>query len=433
MLNIATDYITKTNMSTKKDGMKYVITMCLFFATLILGRVTNDMMLYAFAVVSFIVFLFSSISHCFSLLLFLLPFASILKTDVDGMSFFTILFFTFVIKMMFTKKTISKKILISLMTFILYTLCFSGFEQIKTIITMAFGMIMLYYLRTAKIDVNLSVFTFSFGIILSSAIALLKTVFPIINTFVVDSAIKLGSEQYALRFSGLQGNPNYYTLDIIIALAAIMVLMYRKSNTQISTVCFIVLSVFGLMSVSKSFLLSWILLVVFWFVLSIKQGARKFIKFIIIAIICCAVVYFCAFDSINTYILRFTEDNGGTLESMTTGRTDIWKIYTETIFYNIKIFFFGNGLNTTILGVKGTHNTYLEIIFSLGLTGCSLFIVSIRNCMGKIISKSIMLVPIIILLIRMLAIGILTYDNLWFYLAIIVCLSRYVRSAEGEV
>ena len=43
-----------------------------------------------------------------------------------------------------------------------------------------------------------------------------------------------------------------------------------------------------------------------------------------------------------------------------------------------------------------------------------------------------MLIPIMTLVIRMMAIGILTYDNLWYYLAIIVCLFRYLDRTEDD-
>ncbi len=429
----ATEHITEPNIPVKKDSMKYVITICLILTALIFGRSVNNTMFYAFAGVSLVVFLFSSISHCFSLLLFLLPFASILKINVDGMSFFTILFFVFVLRMMIAKKTINTNVFMLLMLFVLFCLCFSGFAQITTIVTMIFGMVMLYHLRTTKINVNSAVIAFSLGIVLSSSLALLKDVFPIVNTFVVDSMLRLDSQHYVVRFAGLQGNPNYYTLDILVVLSVIIVLMYHKSTPRIYTVCLIALSAFGLMSVSKSFLLCWMLLIVFWFVLSIKQGVGNFMKFLMIGIIGCVVVYLYAYDSINAYIFRFIGDSGGTWGSITTGRTNIWKQYIDIIFNDIKIFLFGNGLNTIASGLKGTHNTYLEALFSLGILGTGLLMASIKACMGKIISKPIMWIPVIILFVRMIAIGILTYDNLWLYLAIFVCISRYVATINNEV
>ena len=205
MLNIATNHNIKTNISAKKDSMKYVIGMCLLFTLLILGRAVSDILFYVFAAVSSVVFLVSSVAHSFSLLLFLLPFASILKPYVGSVSFFTILFFVVVLKMLFKKATISVKLFVPLVLFAVYSLCFSGFETITIIATMTLGILMLYYLQSTEINVDLSILAFSLGIILSSILALLKTFFPIVATFTADAAVKLGSEQYAVRFAGLCG------------------------------------------------------------------------------------------------------------------------------------------------------------------------------------------------------------------------------------
>ena len=211
-----------------------------------------------------------------------------------------------------------------------------------------------------------------------------------------------------------------------MVLAFILVLMYRKSAKPIYVSCFVVLSVFGIMSVSKSFLVCWLLLIVCWFVLSVYQGVGKIFKFLMIALICSVVIYLYAYDSINTYLFRLVNDNSGSLESITTGRTGLWKSYIDAIFNDVKILFLGNGLNTTISSGRGSHNTFLESIFSLGIAGSGLLFISIKSCTGKTKFKPIMLIPIMILVIRMLAIGILTYDNLWYYIAIIVCLFGYL-------
>lgn len=432
MLSTATNNIVKTNTYSQKDSVKYVIIMCVVFSALIFGRVASDAVLCVFVAVSLLVFLFSSVSHCFSLLLFLLPLAPILKVDINGMSFFTILFFVFVLKMIVSKRMINANVFISLFMFAFYACCFSGFGQITTIVTMILGMLMIYYLRIVEVNIDLSILVFSFGIIVSSILASLKEVFPIVNTFVANSALRLDSEHYAARFSGLQGNPNYYTLDIIMALAVILVLMYRKSAKPVYISCFVVLSVFGLMSVSKSFLICWVLLIVCWFILSVYQGVGKFCKFLMIVIICSVAIYLCAYDSINTYIFRLVNDNSGSLESITTGRTGLWKSYIDAILNDAKILFLGNGLNTTISSGRGAHNTFLESLFSLGFAGSGLLLISIKSCMGKYRFKAIMLIPIITLVIRMIAIGILTYDNLWYYLAIIACLFKYLESTESE-
>lgn len=421
---VATNSITKPNVYGNKDSIKYVTAMCLLFAVLIIGRAAYNSVFYAFAAISLAIFVFSSVSHCFSFLLFLLPFSSILKKNVDGMSFFTILFFVVVIKMLIKKRAFKATMLLAVTIFAIYCFLFSGLGQITTIITISAGLIMLYCLRDVDVNPQIAVTSFALGIIGASSIALLRDSFPIINTFITDSMLKLDSESYALRFAGLHGNPNYYTLDITILLSAIIVMMYYKKTSKFLATLFIVLSVFGLMSVSKSFLLSLGVLIGLWFLVSMSQGVGKFIKFLMVVIVGIIAIYFFAYDSINTYLVRFITGSEFSIESFTTGRTDIWEGYISVILEDIKILFFGNGLNT-ILDGKGAHNTYLESVYMLGIVGSCIFLLALKSSMGKIITKPIMWIPVLLLLFRMMAIGILTWDNLWLYLGLFVVLSHY--------
>ena len=350
------------------------------------------------------------------------------------MSFFTVLFFLVILKLTIKLHKISVWLVVSLAVLSLYSLAFSGFSELSTIITMVSGILLLYYLRNEKLDtdINITVIVYSIGIVLSSTLALLKDSLPTIELFVDESMLKLKGTEYASRFSGLQGNPNYYTLDVTIALAAIVVLLYNNRNTKIHTIFLVILSVFGLMSVSKSFLITWILLILCWLFISIKQGVRKTIKFLIVAMIGAMVVYFFAYEYINSYIYRLIGDGSGTIEDITTGRSEIWTGYISEILNNMKILFFGNGLNTMSeeIGIR-THNTYLELLFSLGIIGAMVLLISLRISMGKIRLGQGVLIPIIILMIRMLALGMLTYDNLWFYLAIILLLSCEIKQINA--
>ena len=178
--------------------------MCVIFSALLFGRAASNVLLYVFASVSLLVFLFSSVSHCFSFLLFLLPLAPILKADANGMSYFTVLFFVFVLRMVVSKRTLDKNVFIFLYLFLLcYAFCISGLGQATTIITMILGMLMLYYLRMAEIDIDLAIRSVSlwelyYHLFLRS----LKDVFPIVNTFVASSSLRLDSEHYASPFFG---------------------------------------------------------------------------------------------------------------------------------------------------------------------------------------------------------------------------------------
>lgn len=426
----------KAGRDVKQDPTS-LIWNCVLLSVVILGRAVNNVFFYGFVLVSLLMFLFCDHRQCFLLLLYLLPSATILKMGVDSMTFFTILFLLTILKMVMYYGGIPWQLCIWVLILCIYYVLFSGFNQLTTIITMAAGLLMISFIRQDSIDANQAVVTYSLGICFASALALLKESLPIVNRFARNMAIKLGEGNYSTRFSGLHGNPNYYTLDIIIVISALIVLMYTRKPQKIHFFCIVTLSVFGLMSVSKSFLLTWMILIACWFGISMKQGAGNVIKFAFIGIMTAAVVYFFAYDFVNSYLLRFQNDSSGNLKSITTGRSDIWLAYIHEIAGNLKILLLGNGLNTVGKIRKGTHNTYLECLFSLGIVGTTLFLYTVKESMGKILTSKIMWIPLAALLFRMFAIGILTYDNLWFYLAVLEILSKECasqkRGQRGEV
>lgn len=425
MENILTNAKVNTFDKENTYSSKYVGFMCVLFFVLIVGRAVNNTFFLVFAAVSLAVFTLSSTKHCIPMLLFLLPFSTILKSGLNSMSLFTILFFVVVVKLVFSHLKIEVGVLSCIALFIVYNLLLSGLGQLTTMVTMASGVLMLYYLRSENIDANSSITAFSFGICLSSVLALFKESLPIVDAFVDDTTLRLDGTDFVARFSGLQGNPNYYTIDIILALAAIIVMMYNGKHRPINTVFLVLLPVFGLMSLSKSFLITLVLLIVCWFVLSIRRGIGGMARFVFIAVVGIAIAYYMAYDFINASLLRFMGDSSSSLEQVTTGRSDIWMDYVEALLEDFKMLFCGNGLNAILeTAGKGAHNTYLESLFSLGIFGTTILLSAIGFAIGKISLKNAVWVPFILLLVRMFAIGILTYDNLWFYLLILVLLSK---------
>ena len=276
---------------------------------------------------------------------------------------------------------------------------------------------MLYLLKNISIDYKYTIISYAIGICFASCLALLKSFLPVIQHFINDVAIKLGEGSYANRFSGLQGNPNYFTLDVIIVLSSLVVAYYLKPE-KIYLFLFVLLSIFGIMSISKSFFISWVLLIFIWFVISIKDNIINLFKFIGLFLIAFLLIYCVAYEYINAYVLRFAEDIGGSLASITTGRTEIWKKYIDKIFSDPIIFLFGAGVNSKV-GDLAPHNTYLECFYSLGVIGTIFFILLLKKCFIDVVKLKIIWVPISMLLIRMVAIGVLSYDNLWFYLMIL--------------
>lgn len=413
--------------ATDRFSSRYVAGMCALFAILLLGRAFNNAMLYVFFGVAALAFVVSNPAHCVVFLFFLLPLASIIKPYVGSMSYYTVFFFLTVVKMVIAHRKIDIRILVLVALFFAYNLVFSGTRGITALITMTAGILLVYYLRLGNINLKTVTLAFTAGICLASCLALFRQNLPVINGFIQEAVLKTGQSEYANRFSGLTGNPNYFTLDVIMVQAALIVLMHQEQKQMLYLICFGVLTVFGFMSVSQSYLLAWILLVFCWFLLSLQKGIRGLMRFVFIGVLMLAVTAVFAFEYIELFAFRIMSSVQGGAADITTGRADIWKDYLEVIMNDLKILFFGNGINTTIDTGRATHNTYLEYIFYFGVVGTSVLLGAMKLAMGKILREKILWVPVLILLVRMLAIGIATHDNIWFYLGLIVLLAQYCR------
>ena len=428
-----TDYATITQAKENKEWLW--LWLCLGMGALLFLRSVNDIFLYPAFVFGVLAVLISNANNGLCILFFTLPFGPIFKTSPESFSFFTILFIAYVAKSMvkrqFNIKTFFLAILLGF-----YLLAFSGTGEIITIITMLVGVFLVYF-STNQEDVKFdnTVISYSLGILLSSIIGLMQENLPIVERFVISRLSKLGEGNYVNRFSGLHGNPNYFTVDVIIVLAALAILIMQNKKNMVAIVLFGTLSVIGLLSISKSFLLSWLMLIFWMFISSFQLNVGKIVK--ILLLICClfVVVYFFSKESIDLYLVRFLGNTNESFSDMTTGRADIWQAYMREIFASTKNVFFGKGIGAELVNQKGAHNTYIELWYMLGLFGGILYLCTIGSCI-KLKNKKILLIcyaPLVVFLARLCAIGTLLYDSIWFYIIIAILALKFdIATFERE-
>ena len=72
-------------------------------------------------------------------------------------------------------------------------------------------------------------------------------------------------------------------------------------------------------------------------------------------------------DLIDAVTERFR--NSTTASDLTTGRTELWKIYIYAIFGDPWLLFFGKGYTSVLIGEKISHNTLIQIVYQFGLCG----------------------------------------------------------------
>ncbi len=408
-------------MRIKLTERNMLIWLLVVLSGLLFLRAVSTVFVYPLLLVSLAVFAIAPFKICLPTLCFLLPFANIIKFQPGQISLFTVMFLVYVVRTLLKKDALKRVFLISLLFFAGYAFVFSGTERIITIATMVCGFAMLHdACKSEEYDYKEVLYAFCLGIIISSVLGLLKEQLPIVDSFVQEAVQKVGHKEYVERFVGLNVNPNYYTMDISVALACVTVMMVTSSKpTKIQVLLFVGLSVFGLMSVSKSFLLIWIFLLAVIMFYGFRNGGTSFLKLVIMFAIMAVFIYLFAKESVDTYIYRLTEDSDGDLSGLTTGRSDIWISYIKAILKSERILLFGAGLGKIL--DKGTHNTYLEALYGLGLIGTLFYAFVLRMSLAikNFPKRFVYYIPVVVMLIRFVGIGVFIHDSLWYYLVII--------------
>lgn len=399
---------------------------------LIIARAFSSVFCYVILAVGGLMLLFFSLEECFSVLVFLLPFSMVLKLNEDAMSFFTFLFFGLFLRIILFHNRFDVVSFLAFALFGGYSLVFSGFGKLTTIITLLAGLILMKQIDACSIRAQTVVVSFLLGLSVSSTVALFRDHLPMINRFLMTAMLKIGEDEYADRFAGLEGNPNYYTVGVIFAIACLAVIILNEKPRVYLYILVGLLTIFGMMSVSKSFLLSYAVLMVLWFIFTTKKGgASNAFKFLLTVAALVGVVYLFASDSVQLFLFRFAKDSEGSLNSITTGRTGIWQTYLDEIFHSKRILLFGKGLNSIGSVGRGTHNTYFEALYSLGICGSAVLVFAFKKAIEGVPKRSLLLMPAAVLLLRMFGIGILTYDNFWIYLIMLKLLGLSLKKSDA--
>ncbi|MBR2730874.1 MAG: hypothetical protein IKD72_02680 [Clostridia bacterium] len=402
-----------------------VMAAFVLLSLLIVGRLFNDVFCYLFLLAGVALFVLLPIHECIEIMVYILPFAPILRLDLESLSFATYLYFGLLLRMIVFDSRFDRVSFTVFAAFGAFALIISGFGQITSVITLVSGMLLLKKIDNYDINAEATVVAFSAGMCLSSVVALFKDSLPLINKLINVAMMKVDEGDYANRFAGVWGNPNYFTVDIIFLLACLVVILLSKKTRPIYLILFGAMTVFGLMSISKSFLISYALLLFLWFVFAVQKGGiANASKFLLFGVILFGIIYIFAFESINLFLVRFAQDeSNATLDSVSTGRYSIWVRYINEVVQNPRVFLIGNGLNSWADVGKGSHNTFLEALYYLGIFGIFLFIYGIKKAFEGLRWSAVLFIPVAILLLRMLAIALLTHDNLWIYFMLLKVLS----------
>lgn len=340
--------------------------------------------------------LISDDENVFPLILFFLPWSTILKLSPSSISFYSISTILILGKYLVRYKKIESKSFIPIMLLCIVTLLskFVHGYGIDASYLMFFIMLIAYPLLFSilknKINFETCVILFSLGIISATVISLiLGSNDNMLQYIEVAEQEDLGIR----RLCGFYGDPNFYSAQIVTAIGGNLVVITKKiRNRLIEMTMAILLFICGIISVSKSFLLCVLIVITLWLLLELYYTPSKFIgAFFAIAVVVTILVSAGSFDNIiEQYLIRF----GGVTDSssLTTGRADLWVEYIQFLMNNPLDLLIGQGYTSVFNGVhKGSHNTLIQIFYQFGIIGFSIFAFWLYSFKVKISSKKYIL------------------------------------------
>ena len=248
---------------------------------------------------------------------------------------------------------------------------------------LCFGQIFLLWVLLPKQNTQSAVRTakaFCVGLLITSLYAL---VFQ--ETWQLRAVIGADAEAIwgtgIMRFHGLYNDPNYYMTMLIVGMALIIKLReYGRLKTLPFVLMFAGMTALGVLTYSKTFFLTFILLGVVYIIWQFRNKKVFWGTALIVAVAIGAEYFLFSENSpFAVVISRFlgSED----LSDLTTGRSDVYLQYLEAITKDPLTFLFGYGF--TAPGLRNDpHNIYLEIIYRCGAVGIVLIMVFFMSLAG---------------------------------------------------
>lgn len=419
------------------------VSLCIF-------HVSGSTMAVLMVLVGYLVYLAYTCIRNMTLpvLLYFLPWSALMRTSPTAFSFFTF-GLVLICAIRFVKSGLRLKeyqviaglllLVITLLAKLLHGYTFS-FAYIAFLMMIVLFPAVIEEMRECRYSFFHVVLFFSAGIIIAALFAQYFTVFPNISQF-----IRVDSYSQIMRRCGFYGDPNFYAAQITAAIAGCLVLVLKtKKKTQTVVLCVLVFLLLycGLLSASKSFVLVTVGLVLLWFVQLLKLKGRMGLKVIMILVAAFTVVYIASSslfgELIEDIIIRFS--NASNLDDLTTHRTDLWARYTEAIFSDIRVLFLGNGLTNIKVNDRGSHSTFIQIIWQCGVLGLPVIALWINSFLKdglanqyagrkQILSAAIILCGVYF---PWIAIDMLFFDEFFLLQAYVICGLRTELNRRNE-
>lgn len=430
------DY-ANTNTVKYYKNKSLLIRILLGFFLIVCGVITRPIMYLAFFYIILNFFLEREMEFIFSMLFAWMSFATIFKFTPNSSSLFTYIEILVVMILLIRNRKINKVFFTWWIFFSVYIIFGMG-SSYTIFIKLIIIPILMYFIinNTNYLGLKTISFYFILGVISSSIVGYFKEIIPNLLSFVTDKSLTIsysGPTGYIAdtRFSGLSGDPNYYTVFLILVIAVCIVFFIRNEMK----VCFFyfiysLMIFFGSITGSKSFFLMLIIVTFLLIYLLFKNKQYNRLAFFCIIIIMSTILIFTGY--IDVFSKIFTRFKATDMD-LTTGRTQIWFYYFHLLCNDFKILFFGNGIGAGYPG-HVAHNTYLDCIIICGIVGSIILLFCIRSSIsGKFKAKDTeSKIPLIMLIIMYFFLSMFFQYEIVFQLALVLMFIKIPKPLKNN-
>lgn len=361
----------------------------------------NNIFLLIFLLLTSAGILFDRIEYKFEYLLFFISWVYVLKFKYSDFSLFIFLsaiyIFICIIYMLIHNSKLEIKFLLSYMLFAAYviTIPLVGGSSLTTVLGFLLNYTLLFFAVSFVKNNRLFgryIRMYALGLLLSSFIRLISYKIPDLNQYFISMTeiyTLIVGGKLNIRFAGADIDPNYYSIQILLAISCLLVsIYYDKERKNISVLLCMMLSVLGFLSLSKMYLIVFLFLVILALISFSRNNIKVGIKFTLSILLCGGVVAFFAFDYLySSYFQRFVGSGQG-FAGLTTGRSEIWQMFLSDITIDMRVLILGVGYGAVSLNDTMAHNSYLTGLYYMGIIGTIITLIYFNTIRENLIIES---------------------------------------------
>jgi len=376
------------------ESKNFSVLICIISSIFVVFKIYtgSNLFLWLFFLLTSLAMLLDKQQHRIDYLLFFISWVYVIKFDISGYSLLVVLSSFYILLSILTlflqKQGISKRLLLTYFLFAFYTVAVTIVSGGNLIAVLGFVLnysVLFCAILTLDDKAYFRRYTYIYasGLLAASIVRLISYAIPEIDHFIesmtIVNTVKT-MNSISTRFTGLDLDPNYFSLQVLIAMACLLVLFNLDGKKEKkSIVLLVILAFFGILTYSKMFIITLIVFIMMTFVVFIRNNVKTAIKFSsFIVIICGGALYFFYEKLFEIYWIRFF-GSGISTDAITTGRVSSWSLFVNEILQNTKVFVLGAGFGTSFAKVKMAHTMYLSTPYYIGLIGVALSVLYISS------------------------------------------------------